>query len=206
MLPKSPIQLSIILHTCLFFSVVAQTNTTKEPAKQSSSTDCPTWNTKKKSSKADYLEYLRNNQGKKKETAKPTDTKIVKNEEKNSNEKPTTENSTFYTRKRYTKNETTKETIQFEGVKQDVSKREDKKSEKLVEPVLEKEETSINTSVQPAIQKEETISPENSAKIDAPTTPEKNKKSKTEKKLTKLFSRKNNKAHKPNYKKCPKFS
>lgn len=201
------------IYTIILVSVGTTLNAQNTPAKQtetkkSSTTDCPDFKTNKKSSKANYLEYLRNNQGKKQmpveatEQTKPAETTkpAIATEAKQ-------KQSDFYTRPRYTKaTKTNQETPPMEGVK---SVRPEEEKPKPVEVVAatKKEEVPI---VEPQkkeepdiVSKEEKNSTSATTQVDSALPPEKKQPSKFQKKLTKAFTKKNNRANKPNYKKCP---
>ena len=166
-----------------------------------SATDCPTWANKHKNTKSGYLKYLRENQGKKvkKDSIYFPEIKQTAETAKKTTVESSTENKTHTPAQNQDQKKesiiVTKETLKTETISPDEKPLITPVNEQVAIPIETPLTTPSNTQQkeQPSPVKE----PENTG-----YSPEKKQPSKFKKKLVRLFTKKNNKAPKPNYKKC----
>lgn len=203
---------------CLAQNDATKTNKTSA----SSASDCPTWENKSNNNRADYLKYLRNNQGKKVQKNDPyfASANTAEVEKSHTYNKPVSSARTdFYTKKRYALFPEQAPEQTPEKKEQKAEAQENGKSNPSVETELKEVKSEMkepapefNTEVlndkneiipeqalsneeEPAIVLEKGKGNTHVESTKKHTSPFKNK-------LRKLFSKKNNKAAKPNYEKC----
>lgn len=175
-------------------------------------TDCPKWNNKSGNTRSDYLQYLRNNQGKKTSQNSPyyayTATLGVTDLPATATHKTATRTD-FYTKKRYNLfPDKTEQGSQFEPGKEDENKLIPTQKE-----IVKNVAAPLNNAVAApapiaaidtpthAIDKNEVVEKnkgEGNAKVESTKTHT----SKFKNKIRRLLVKKNNKPAKPNYEKC----
>ena len=210
----------IIITFALEYS--AQTIDVVKPA--STSTDCPSWNTKHANNRADFLEYLRNTKGK--SVSIINNSYMISGKTNTINKlrsdtlQSTVAKNDFYTKKRYNlvpnKSETPKvipnqSSVRADGSASDVHVQNHEKL-KLDSELVTDLSVQQSKSELPAIENlnEPTTANKKDAKVtakninDGNSSIEKNKShtSRFKRKITHIFSKKTNKAAKPNYTKC----
>lgn len=213
-----------ILSLLLSLTLTAQSDSKTEGStpKKPALDDCPDFKKPKKNSRADYYEYLRNNRTKKiapaKEAPSPESTPTVTDQNTSSSastevDRKEEQKKEFYASSKYnrtTNNKTeqkppvasattqpiTPATLPTEEPAAPVAKADNSAT-----PTQEKESTTPEEGEKKASQ--ETASTTDDEAIASKNVKE--KPSAMEKKVRRVFTKKNNKRAKPNYKKCSKF-
>lgn len=217
------IQLLALVTLPLLINAQVETKSKVKPT--SSPTDCPTWDGKKPQSRSNFLEYLRNNQGKKVSNDSPyaSYVKTISGEkpQNDSVTQPHKAENNFYTQKRYNITSGKAETKapiaskEANAIPPGNALSEPSQAEKTHTPQISSSIESLPAAKNPSAQKsteqkdQSEVAPDSKEiattdKENGATKVEstKNTQSKFKKKLTRIFSKKTNKAAKPNYEKC----